>query len=121
MKSEPEPLEGQRVLNLAEQFIAAMPARIKNEGEGDALMLDISNQNNGSNYGTNSNLGSTCSPLICDTSQSDDLGIESMGDDLDFEFDLIQVKILLSKSLIHVFINVSILMQISLIINHFNL
>ena len=123
MKSEPEPLEGQRVLNLAEQFIAAMPARIKNEGEGDALMLDISNQNNGSNYGTNSNLGSTCSPLICDTSQSDDLGIESMGDDLDFEFDLIQVKILLSKSPIHVFINamISILMQISLIINLFNL
>ena len=84
IKTEPEPLEGQRVLNLAEQFIAAMPARIKNEGEGDSLMLDISNQNN---FGTNSNIGSTCSPLICDTSQSDDLGIESMGDDIDFEFD----------------------------------
>ena len=54
-----------------------MPARIKNEGEVDSLM-----EHNGT-----SNYGSTCSPLICDTSQSDDLGIESMGDDLDFEFD----------------------------------
>ena len=68
-----------------------MPARIKNEGEGDSLMLDISNQNTCNNFGTHSNLGSTCSPLICDRSQSDDLGIESMADDLDFEFDLIQV------------------------------
>ena len=70
---------------MAEQFIAAMPARIKNEGEVDSLMLDVTNQTSGNNG--NSNFGSTCSPLICDTSQSDDLGIESMGDDLDFEFD----------------------------------
>ena len=105
------------MLNLAEQFIAAMPARIKNEGEGDAPMLDISNQNNGNNYGTNSNFGSTCSPLICDTSQSDDLGIESMGDDLDFEFDLIQVQMLLNKSSVHFFI--SMIIQTLLIITHF--
>ena len=92
VKQEPEPLEGQRVLNLAEQFIAAMPARIKNEGDVDSLMLDISNQTVGNN-GASSNFGSTCSPLICDTSQSDDLGIESMGDDLDFEFDFnLQVR-----------------------------
>ena len=57
-----------------------MPARIKNEGEMDSLMLDVTNQTTGHN-------GSTYSPLICDTSQSDDLGIESMGDDLDFEVD----------------------------------
>ena len=70
------------MLNLAEQFIAAMPARIKNEGD-----LDMTNQMPGSNGTSISNFGSTCSPLICDTSQSDDLGIESMGDDLDYEFD----------------------------------
>ena len=61
-----------------------MPARIKNEGDVDSLMIDVTNQTSGNN-GT-SNFGSTCSPLICDTSQSDDLGIESMGDDFDFEF-----------------------------------
>ena len=109
------------MLNLAEQFIAAMPARIKNEGEGDSLMLDISNQNNGSNYGTNSNLGSTCSPLICDTSQSDDLGIESMGDDLDFEFDLIQVQILFTKSLIHFLLTQCHFYHNTNIANHYSL
>ena len=72
-----EATEDQRVLTLAEQFLAAMPARIKN------------------NDGV-SGLGGLCQehePMIidhdfpCDASQSDDLGIESMGDDLDFEFD----------------------------------
>ena len=75
------------MLNLAEQFIAAMPARIKNEGEIDALMLDMSSQVIGNNGGNSSNFGSTCSPLICDNSQSDDLGIESMVDDLEYDFD----------------------------------
>lgn len=83
IKEEPESPEGQRVLDLAEQIIAAMPARIKNEGDCDSLMLDITNQVTGNN----GHFGSICSPLICDTSQSDDLGIESMGDDLDLEFD----------------------------------
>ena len=64
-----------------------MPARIKNEGEIDSLMLDMSSQAIGNNGGSSSNFGSTCSPLICDNSQSDDLGIESMVDDLEYDFD----------------------------------
>ena len=64
-----------------------MPARIKNEGEIDSLMLDMSSQVIGNNGGSISNFGSTCSPLICDNSQSDDLGIESMVDDLEYDFD----------------------------------
>ena len=64
-----------------------MPARIKNEGEIDSLMLDMSSQVIGNNGGNSSNFGSTCSPLICDNSQSDDLGIESMVDDLEYDFD----------------------------------
>jgi hypothetical protein len=61
------------VLTLAEQFLAAMPARIKNDqvlggDQIEPMQLDDNN----------------CS---CDASQSDDLGIESMGDDLDFDFD----------------------------------
>ena len=64
-----------------------MPARIKNEGEIDSLMLDMSSQVIGNNGGSSSNFGSTCSPLICDNSQSDDLGIESMVDDLEYDFD----------------------------------
>ena len=59
-----------------------MPARIKNEGDVDSMMLDVNMPSVGGG-----NFGSSCSPLICDTSQSDDLGIESMGDDLDLEFD----------------------------------
>ena len=74
---------------MAEQFIAAMPARIKNEGDVNSMMLDV----NIPTLGGGGNYGSSCSPLICDTSQSDDLGIESMGDDLDLEFDFnLQVK-----------------------------
>jgi hypothetical protein len=57
------------VLTLAEQFIAAMPARIKNETDTDPMHLDAS------------------SPAPFDASQSDDLGIESMADDLDLDFD----------------------------------
>ena len=84
VKEEPESPEGQRVLSMAEQFIAAMPARIKNEGDVNSMMLDVNIPTLGGGGG---NYGSSCSPLICDTSQSDDLGIESMGDDLDLEFD----------------------------------
>ena len=61
--------EDQKVLTLAEQFIAAMPARIKNESEIEPMHLDGS------------------SPVPFDASQSDDLGIESMADELDLEFD----------------------------------
>jgi len=57
------------VLTLAEQFIAAMPARIKNDTETEPMHLDSS------------------SPIHFDASQSDDLGIESMADELDLEFD----------------------------------
>lgn len=52
-------VEDQRVLTLAEQFLAAMPDRIKHVEEMH---------------------WEECS---CDASQSDDLGIESMGDDLE--------------------------------------
>ena len=61
--------EDQKVLTLAEQFIAAMPARIKNETDTEPMHLDSS------------------SPIHFDASQSDDLGIESMADELDLEFD----------------------------------
>ena len=60
--------EDQRVLTLAEQFLAAMPARIKND-QGDEVMQ-----------------WEECS--CYDASQSDDLGIESMGDDFDFDFNV---------------------------------
>ena len=62
--------EDQKVLTLAEQFIAAMPERIKNETESsEPMLLD------------------SASPIHFDASQSDDLGIESMADELDLEFD----------------------------------
>ena len=67
--SDAKSSEDQKVLTLAEQFIAAMPARIKNESETEPMHLDGS------------------SPLPFDASQSDDLGIESMADELDLEFD----------------------------------
>ena len=69
-KVKEEPTEDQRVLSLAEQFIAAMPARIK-EGE-------VPDGQRGPTPAV--------SPLPCDA--SDDLGIESMGDELEFELDL---------------------------------
>ena len=64
VKEEPESPEGQRVLSMAEQFIAAMPARIKNEGDVNSMMLDV----NIPNLGGGGNYGSSCSPLICDAS-----------------------------------------------------
>lgn len=60
--------EDQRVLTLAEQFLAAMPARIKKDQSSDASEVMQWDE---------------CSFA----SQSDDLGIESMGDDFDIEFD----------------------------------
>ena len=74
----------QKVLTLAEQFLAAMPARIKNPNDYFRLSAD------------------TALPVIhhhdhdpmqwedcsCDASQSDDLGIESMGDDLDMDLNI---------------------------------
>ena len=64
--------DDQRVLTLAEQFLAAMPARIKHDSqsqESEIMQWD------------------ECS---CDASQSDDLGIESMGDDFDFDFSVVE-------------------------------
>ena len=66
--------EDQKVLTLAEQFLAAMPDRIKLESsaedEEDSSMLD-----------------SSMFPDCC-SSQSEDLGVESLTDDhsVDFEF-----------------------------------
>lgn len=89
-------VEDQRVLTLAEQFIAAMPDRIKvrtsprpralhfhdnvpillqNESESEPMLICYPSPQHGE--GTS----------IQDNSQSDDLGVESMCDDLDVEFD----------------------------------
>ncbi|XP_059085704.1 calmodulin-binding transcription activator 1-like isoform X2 [Tigriopus californicus] len=68
-------VEDQRVLTLAEQFIAAMPDRIKNESESEPMLICYPSPQAGE--GTS----------IQDNSQSDDLGVESMCDDLDVEFD----------------------------------
>eukprot|EP00095_Tigriopus_kingsejongensis_P010378 maker-scaffold251_size238241-snap-gene-1.17 protein:Tk10378 transcript:maker-scaffold251_size238241-snap-gene-1.17-mRNA-1 annotation:"calmodulin-binding transcription" len=70
-----EEAEDQRVLTLAEQFIAAMPDRIKNESDCEPMLL----------CSPSPQLGESAS--MQDTSQSDDLGVESMCDDLDVEFD----------------------------------
>ena len=61
--------EDQRVLTLAEQFLAAMPDRIKLESGGE-------DEDDSSMF-----------PDCC-SSQSEDLGVESLTDDrsLDFEF-----------------------------------
>ena len=71
-----------------------MPARIKNENQeiedsSESMdVLDVVHSHHHHDHSSVGGFGSTCSPLICDTSQSDDLGIESMiGDDLDLEFD----------------------------------
>ena len=64
-----EEVEDQKVLTLAEQFIAAMPERIKNESDEPMLIC-----------------GSPGPSFDCAASQSDDLGVESMCDDLDFDF-----------------------------------
>ncbi len=65
--------EDQRVLSLAEQFLAAMPARIKHDHQDVYMRGDEFHH-----FG-----GDDCS---CDASQSDDLGIESMtGDDFDLD------------------------------------
>ena len=60
--------EDQRVLTLAEQFLAAMPARIKKDQSTDQEVMQWDE-------------------CMSFASQSDDLGIESMGDDFDIEFD----------------------------------
>ncbi len=66
-----EATEDQKVLTLAEQFLAAMPARIKyNDHDHEPMIVDHVDF-----------------PCDASVSQSDDLGIESMGDDLDFDFD----------------------------------
>ena len=64
----------QKVLTLAEQFLAAMPARIKNPNDHDRDHHDHDPMQ-----------WEDCS---CDASQSDDLGIESMGDDLDMDLNI---------------------------------
>ena len=63
--------EDQRVLTLAEQFLAAMPDRIKLESGGE-------DEDDSSMF-----------PDCC-SSQSEDLGLESMTDDhsVDFEFNI---------------------------------
>lgn len=72
---EDQSKEDQRVLTLAEQFLAAMPDRIKfesglEEDEESVLWPDY------------------CSSLDCSELASEDLGVESMADDhsVDFEF-----------------------------------
>ena len=65
----------QKVLTLAEQFLAAMPARIKNPNDHD----------NHHGHDHDPMQWEDCS---CDASQSDDLGIESMGDDLDMDLNI---------------------------------
>jgi len=71
--------EDQKVLSLAEQFIAAMPDRIKNEAEEPMHLC----------AGTSGPSVSPGSHHHHDpASQSDDLGVESMCDDLDLDFNL---------------------------------
>jgi hypothetical protein len=71
VSESPKSSEDQKVLTLAEQFIAAMPERIKNETETTTEPMHLD----------------SASPIHFDASQSDDLGIESMADELDLDFD----------------------------------
>lgn len=101
--------EDQKVLTLAEQFIAAMPDRIKvcflvytftnliifmlfnnyfslqNETDYEPMILCPLSPMNNSLMSTPGGGGN--SSYCYDASQSDDLGVESMCDDLDLEFD----------------------------------
>ena len=65
----------QKVLTLAEQFLAAMPARIKNP-------------NDHNDHGHHVHDPMQWEDCSCDASQSDDLGIESMGDDYDMDLNI---------------------------------
>ncbi len=85
--------EDQKVLSLAEQFIAAMPDRIKKRESDEPMPLCCGNNpgapsSASSDAGGGGGGGVPSSGFFHNSQSTDDLGVESMCDDLDLDFNL---------------------------------